>query len=83
MTKNNWIFYFAQKPKIYEVAKTNEIDRRMGKENDIKQEKNIKQNCSYGDSDNLQYFLLLLLDTISIIYRFHKIQQIYQFLTLK
>ena len=56
MTKNSRIFFSAQKPKIYEVAKSKEIDRRMGKENGIEHENNITEICSYGDLDNIQYF---------------------------
>ena len=56
MTKNSEIFFCAHKSKIYEVAKNNEIDRRMRKENDIKHKKNIRESCSHGDLDNLQYF---------------------------
>jgi hypothetical protein len=55
MTKNSEIFFCAHKSKIYEVAKNNEIDRRMSKENDIKHKKKC-ESCSHGDLDNLKYF---------------------------
>ena len=54
MNKNNEIFFCAHKSKIYEAAKANEIDRRMSTLNDIKH-KNIRENYSHGDLDNLQY----------------------------
>jgi hypothetical protein len=53
MTKNNKIFFCTRTLKIYEVAKNNEIDRRMNKENDIKHENNIWENCSYKDLDDI------------------------------
>ncbi len=56
MNKNSEIFFGAHKSKIYEVAKNNEIHRRMSKENDIKYKNNIRQSCSHGDLDNFQYF---------------------------
>jgi hypothetical protein len=69
------IFFCAHKSKIYEVAKNNEIDRRMSKENDIKHKKNIWESCSHEDLDNLQFFFS---DTFSIIYRFYNFWKIYQ-----
>ena len=41
MTKNNRNLFGARKLKIYEVAKNDEMHRRMSKENDFKREKNF------------------------------------------
>ena len=46
----------TRKPKMYEVVKNNKIDRKISKENDIKY-KNIRQNYSYTNLYNIQYFL--------------------------
>jgi hypothetical protein len=57
MTENNKIFFCTRTPIIYEVAKKNEIDKRMNKENDIKYKNNIWQNyenCYPKKSNNPQ-----------------------------